>query len=95
MVLTPFPGTEIYDIAKTNEWIKNDDWSEYDMIHAIMPTEYLTVEEVQQEIYKSYRSFFGSRTRRYRALFSTNPITKKAYRYLAKKAILTNLRNLF
>jgi anaerobic magnesium-protoporphyrin IX monomethyl ester cyclase len=95
MVLTPFPGTEIYDIAKSNGWIKNFDWSEYDMIHAIMPTKYLNVEEVQEEIYKSYRFFFGSRTRRYRALFSTNPITKKVYRYLAKKAILTNLRNLF
>jgi anaerobic magnesium-protoporphyrin IX monomethyl ester cyclase len=65
------------------------------MIHAVIPTEHLTVEEVQEEIYNCYRSFFGSRTRRYSALFSSNPITKKTYRYLAKKAILTNLRSLF
>jgi anaerobic magnesium-protoporphyrin IX monomethyl ester cyclase len=95
MVLTPFPGTEIYEEAKANHWIESDNWGDYDMIHAVMPTEHLTVEEVQEEIYKCYRRFFGSRTRRYNALFSSNPLTKKTYRYLAKKAILTNLRSLF
>ena len=65
------------------------------MIHAVMPTESLTVQEVQEEIYNSYRSFFGSRTRRYSALFSSNPITKRTYRYMAKQAILVNLRSLF
>ena len=95
MALTPFPGTEIYETAKANGWIESDGWGDYDMIHAVMPTEHLTVGEVQEEIYNCYRSFFGSRTRRYSALFSSNPITKKTYRYLAKKAILTNLRGLF
>jgi anaerobic magnesium-protoporphyrin IX monomethyl ester cyclase len=95
MVLTPFPGTEIYEVAKANDWIKSEDWGDYDMIHAVMPTEHLTVEEIQEEIYNCYRAFFGSRTRRYSALFSSNPLTKKTYRYLAKKAILTNLRSLF
>jgi anaerobic magnesium-protoporphyrin IX monomethyl ester cyclase len=95
MVLTPFPGTEIYDEARENGWIESEEWGDYDMIHAVMPTERLTVEEVQEEIFRCYRGFFGSRTRRYNALFSDNPLTKKAYRYLAKKAILTNLRSLF
>jgi anaerobic magnesium-protoporphyrin IX monomethyl ester cyclase len=95
MVLTPFPGTEIYETAKSNGWIENLEWNDFDMIHAVMPTEHLTVDEVQEEIYNCYRAFFGSRTRRYSALFSSNPITKKTYRYLAKKAILANLRSLF
>ncbi|UCE95928.1 MAG: cobalamin-dependent protein, partial [Candidatus Bathyarchaeota archaeon] len=32
-VLTPFPGTEIYDEAKMNEWIEDFNWSHYDMAH--------------------------------------------------------------
>ena len=95
MVLTPFPGTEIYEEARANGWIESDDWGDFDMIHAVMPTEHLTVDEVQEEIYNCYRAFFGSRTRRYSALFSSNPITKRTYRYLAKKAILTNLKTMF
>jgi anaerobic magnesium-protoporphyrin IX monomethyl ester cyclase len=94
MVLTPFPGTEIYETAREKGWIESDEWGDFDMIHAVMPTESLTVEEVQEEIYDCYRSFFGSRTRRYSALFSSNPITKRTYRYMAKQAILANLRGL-
>jgi anaerobic magnesium-protoporphyrin IX monomethyl ester cyclase len=95
MTLTPFPGTEIYDLAKRNGWIENSNLSEYDMIHAIMPTEHLTRDEVQQELYECYRAFFGNWKRRNRGLFSSNPITKRTYLFLAKKAILTGLSSLF
>jgi anaerobic magnesium-protoporphyrin IX monomethyl ester cyclase len=95
MTLTPFPGTDIYDLAKRNGWIENSNWSEYDMIHAIMPTEHLTREEVQQELYECYRVFFGNWKRRNRGLFSSNPIKKRTYLFLAKKAILTGLSSLF
>ncbi len=95
MTLTPFPGTEIYETAKANGWIESDDWADFDMIHAVMPTEHLTVEEVQEELFKCYRAFFGSRTRRYSALFSKNPLVKKTYRYMAKQTILATMRGLF
>ncbi len=92
--LTPFPGTEIYEEASRNGWIEDENWANYDMIHAIMPTEHLTREEVQDEIYGCYESFFGSWPRRYRGLGSNNPITKRTYLYLAKQAILMGLKNL-
>lgn len=95
MTLTPFPGTEIYETAKQNGWIEDTNWSNYDMIHAIMPTKYLTREEVQQELHKCYRTFFGSWKRRHRGLFSENTIIRRTYQYLARKAILTGLRSLF
>lgn len=94
MTLTPFPGTELYETATRNGWIEDHDWSSYDMIHAIMPTAYLTREEVQQELVECYRSFFGSWNRRYTGLFSPNPIMRRTYRYLARQAILVNLRSL-
>ena len=95
MTLTPFPGTQIYEEAKRNGWIEDANWSDYDMIHAVMPTEHLTREEVQEELYKCYQAFFGSWPRRYRGFFSDNPITRRTYQYLARQAILTGLRSLF
>ena len=95
MTLTPFPGTEIYEIAKTNGWIEDTNWNNYDMIHAIMPTEHLTKEEVQEELYECYRTFFGSWNRRYKGLFSHNEIKKRTYQFLARKAIVAGLRSLF
>jgi anaerobic magnesium-protoporphyrin IX monomethyl ester cyclase len=95
MTLTPFPGTEVYEIAKRNGWIEDTNWSNYDMIHAIMPTEHLTREEVQEELYECYRFFFGKWKRRYQGFFSDNPITRRTYQFLARQAVLTGLRSLF
>ncbi len=95
MTLTPFPGTEIYEAAKLNGWIEDFNWSNYDMVHAIMPTEHLTRAEVQEELFKCYRSFFGNWKRRYQGFFSENPITRRTYQFLAREAILTRLAQLF
>lgn len=65
------------------------------MIHAIMPTEHLTREQVQKELYECYQSFFGSWKRRYQGMFSSNPITRRTYQYLARQALLVGLRSLF
>ena len=94
MTLTPFPGTEIYENANREGRIEDRNWSHYDMIHAIMPTEQLTREEVQKELYECYRSFYGKWKRRYQGLFSKNEITKRTYQYLARKAIMTGLQSL-
>jgi anaerobic magnesium-protoporphyrin IX monomethyl ester cyclase len=95
MVLTPYPGTEIYEAAKRNGWIEDTNWANYDMVHAIMPTETLTRHEVQEELYKCYRSFYGSTNRRIRGLFSLNSFKRKTYRYVANQVVLTTLRNMF
>ena len=95
MALTPFPGTDVYAEAKENGWIEDTNWSHYDMIHAIMPTEHLTRNEVQESLYRCYQKYFGSWPRRYRGILSENHITRRTYHYLAKKAILTGLRSLF
>jgi len=95
MILTPFPGTELYDTAKRNGWIEDANWANYDMVHAIMPTENLSRGEVQAELYQCYRSFYGNMTRRIKGLFSPNELKKRTYRYLASQGILKALRDLF
>jgi len=95
MVLTPFPGTELYEVAKRNGWIEDTNWTNYDMVHAIMPTEHLSRKEVQEELYECYRSFYGSVKRRVKGLFSPNAIKRRTYKYLASQGILKALGGLF
>lgn len=95
MVLTPFPGTELYEVALRNGWIEDTNWTNYDMVHAIMPTETLPREQVQQELYQCYRSFYGSLKRRLTSLFSPNQLKRRTYRYLASQGLLKALRDLF
>jgi len=94
MILTPFPGTEVFEEAKKNGWIEDWNWANYDMVHAIMPTETLSREEVQQELYRCYRGFFGSWKRRLGGIFSTNAIKRRVYTYMASQGVLNKLRDL-
>jgi len=93
--LTPFPGTEVFAEAKRNGWIEDDNWSHYDMIHAIMPTETLSVKQVQEEVYRCYRNFYGSWKRRFEGVFSSNELKRRIFLYMAKKGIITQLKELF
>ena len=94
-ILTPFPGTDIFEEAKRNGWIKDWNWANYDMVHAIMPTESLSREEVQEELYKCYRSFYGSWSRRLKGLLSRNEIRRRVYWYMATRGIVKQLRGLY
>lgn len=92
--LTPMPGTEVYDEAKMNGWIEDTNWADYDMVHAIMPTETMTRQQVQEELYGCYKRFYGSISRGLAGVFSKNMIKRQAYRHMAKKSVLRNLRRM-
>jgi anaerobic magnesium-protoporphyrin IX monomethyl ester cyclase len=94
-VLTPFPGTQVFEEARRNGWIEDFNWSHYDMIHAIMPTETLSTREVQEELYECYSSFYGSWTRRLKGVFSFNELKRRIYLYMMKRGIIAQLKNLF
>jgi len=94
-VLTPFPGTEVYDEATKNGWIEDYNWSNYDMAHAIMPTETLSRKEVQQELYECYRSFYGSMRRRLGGILSPNVLKRRFYGYMVTRGVIEQLRGLF
>ena len=95
MILTPFPGTELYRTALSQGWLEDDNWANYDMVHAVMPTEYLSRVEVQEELYQCYRSFYGSMRRRFSGLFSRNKFKRQTYRYMAGQGLLQALRELY
>ncbi|MFW9868661.1 MAG: B12-binding domain-containing radical SAM protein [Candidatus Thorarchaeota archaeon] len=95
MLLTPFPGTRLYEEALANGWIENANWAQYDMIHAVMPTEHLSLSEIQEELYLCYRGFYGSWKRRITGVFSSNKIKRRTYRYMARQGVMAALRGLF
>ena len=94
-ILTPFPGTELFNVAKKNMWIEDWNWANYDMVHAIMPTETLSRKEVQEELYKCYRSFYGSWKRRFQGLFSRNELKRRVFWHMLGRGIIQQLRDLF
>jgi anaerobic magnesium-protoporphyrin IX monomethyl ester cyclase len=93
-VLTPFPGTEFYDSARSSGWIEDNNYAHYDMVHAIMPTETLTRAEVQKELYECYRNFYGSYAKGIAGVFSKNKLKRIAYRHLASQMVLSKMRRL-
>lgn len=93
-ILTPFPGTVIFEEARRNGWIEDFNWSHYDMTHAIMPTETLSRKEIQEELYECYRSFYGPWKRRLSGLFSKNEIKRSVYWYMILGGIIDQFRGL-
>ena len=93
-ILTPFPGTQLYEEAKNKGWIQDSNWSNYDMVHAVMPTETLSRKEVQEELYVCYRRFYGSWKRRLQGLFSRNRLKRRVYWYMLGRGILNKLEGL-
>ena len=59
-VLTPFPGTDVYDKALEMGWIEDHNLYHYDMAHAVMGTETLNRRELQEELYRCYNHFYRS-----------------------------------
>jgi anaerobic magnesium-protoporphyrin IX monomethyl ester cyclase len=95
MILTPFPGTKIYEEAKDRGVIQDSNWTNYDMIHAIMPTEKLSIKQLHEELYICYRSFYGSWKRKLAAIISPNILKRRTYRYLATQGLLNKIRGFF
>ena len=93
-VLTPYPGTEVYERALRDGLIEDTNYAHYDMIHAIMPTETLSRREVQEELYHCYRDFYGSISRNIKGFFSKNEIERRVHRHMAGKGVLSSMRRL-
>jgi anaerobic magnesium-protoporphyrin IX monomethyl ester cyclase len=93
-VLTPFPGTRYFEEARAKGWIENENYADYDMVHAIMPTETLSRSEVQSELYACYKRQYGSISRNIQGFFSRNKLERTMYRHMASQRVLRNLRDL-
>lgn len=81
---TPFPGTELYDQAKANGWLLEDDFGKYDMFVPIMETEHLTRDEVAHLTTWCQQNFVAKKPLRYaKRLFSRHPVRRRLHWWFA------------
>ncbi len=57
-ILTPFPGTRLYEDAEKMGVIIHKNWKYYDGAHAVMRTKYLEPHEIQKLLNMAYISFY-------------------------------------
>lgn len=80
-ILTPYPGTLLWDRVKDTPLLEDRNWKHFDMIHAIMPTKYLSRQDIHRLTLWSYREFYNKQERFQRILkYKDNPLAKLCFR---------------
>ncbi|MHB8173406.1 MAG: B12-binding domain-containing radical SAM protein, partial [Nitrospirota bacterium] len=59
MILTPLPGTPVYEELKTQGRILHNDWSRYDAHYAVFRPELMSPSELQRETFKAMAKFYS------------------------------------
>jgi radical SAM superfamily enzyme YgiQ (UPF0313 family) len=54
----PFPGSELFNEAKKNDWICSDDWRKFEQNFSVLNTPHLTAKEIMRLRNFAYRSFY-------------------------------------
>lgn len=58
-ILTPFPGTKVYEDLEREDRIFTKDWSLYDGQHIVFRPKFLSARELQVNIVKAYSKFYA------------------------------------
>ena len=58
-ILTPFPGTPLYETLKKEGRILNENWSNYDLHHVVFKPKNMTPEELLHGTEQAYRDYFS------------------------------------
>jgi radical SAM superfamily enzyme YgiQ (UPF0313 family) len=58
-ILTPFPGTRIYQRLKQEGRLLTEDWSKYDMATVVFRPKRMSIDELQEGFWKVNRSFYS------------------------------------
>ena len=64
-ILTPFPGTKVYEELEAQNRIFTKDWSLYDAQHIVFNPKLLSAQELQLNVLRAYAKFYSL----YRAFF--------------------------
>lgn len=57
-IATPYPGTEMYNWAKKEGYLKTEDWSKYNLSQAIMELPTVSSGKVEEYYKKAFRKFY-------------------------------------
>jgi hypothetical protein len=59
MILTPFPGTKVYEDLEKQKRIFTKDWSLYDGQHIVFNPKMLSAKDLQLNVVKAYSHFYS------------------------------------
>ena len=91
-VATPFPGTELYEIARENGWLVSEDWTDYEEEgSAVIRTEDLSADELVEAQKRAMRSFYLRPGRIIRELASIRNMEQLKARAKAGISLFTTL----
>ena len=95
-LITPLPGTPLFDEMKREGRIADWDYRNYDYIHAIMPTKEADLLEQVNLIYKDIMRRYYWRPQELLKLLSPNPILRHHHRfYITKVAFNIMMHEIF
>lgn len=89
-ILTPFPGTRLFDTMKAEGRIIDSDWEKYNTCEVVFQPKKMTVKELQDGYYKAYRQTYSNYNIFKRVLRSWRGISQRlimnvSYRNKAKR----------
>ena len=94
-VLTPFPGTRIYETLLRENRITDMDWEKYDMNHVVFRPKKMTPKELQDGFNWAYRKLYGHRSILVRLFpFNRNSLFYGVQNYGFRQAWKKTLRNM-
>ena len=59
MILTPFPGTPLFNRLNSENRILTTDWSKYDFEHVVFKPKNMTIEELLNNTRRFYRKVYS------------------------------------
>ena len=93
-MFTPFPGSDIYQEAKKNNWLEVQDYSLYDMANVIMPTEHLTRNQLTASYRWCYTTYYTNLLKLFKGLFSRNDWKRRIWWHMLKFTLKQMVRSL-
>ena len=94
-VLTPFPGTRVYETLLRENRIIDTDWEKYDMNHVVFKPKKMTPKELQDGFNWAYRKLYGHRSILVRLFpFNRNSLFYGVQNYGFRQAWKKTLRSL-
>ena len=94
MLLTPYPGTPMYQELLEKNRIVDFNWTNYDMIHGVCDMKFLSAIELQEELYLAYRHVFDSWKRRFAGVLTRNKYKRRIYVYYMRAGVIGQLKKL-
>jgi len=94
-VYTPFPGSDVYEEARREGLLEGLEYSEYDMSHALLPTEHLSREESLDWNQWCFANYYLDPAKLVKGLFSRNSWKRRIWQHMLRFTGKQIFRSLF